>query len=130
MGDPEAEVIIPRLKSDLVEIFDSVANKELEKISVEFDQRSCVTVMLVSGGYPETYEKGKIITGLEHVSDSIPFHAGTSLKDGEIITNGGRVISVSSLGTNFVEALKTSYKNAEIIRFDNKHYRRDIGFDL
>jgi len=130
MGDPEAEVIMPRLKTDLVEIFESVANKELNRLTVEFNDQSCVTVMLVSGGYPEFYEKGKIITGLEKVKDSIPFHAGTILKEGDILTNGGRVISISSLGNTFKEALKTSYKNAAIIEFEKKHYRTDIGFDL
>ena len=86
--------------------------------------------MLVSGGYPEAYEKGKIITGLEKVKDSIPFHAGTILKDGDVLTNGGRVLSISSLGRNFKEAIKISYKNAALIEFEKKHYRKDIGFDL
>lgn len=130
MGDPETEVIIPRLKTDLVDIFEAVARKDLDKINIVFDERSCVTVMLVSGGYPETYEKGKIIANLEKVSESIPFHAGTILKDGEIITNGGRVLSISSLSSNFKDALKVSYRNADIIEFDKKHYRKDIGFDL
>lgn len=130
MGDPEAEVIMPRLKTDLVEIFESVTNKELNKLTVEFDNQSCATVMLVSGGYPEAYEKGKIISGLEKVKDSIPFHAGTILKDGDVLTNGGRVLSISSLGKNFKEAIKTSYKNAALIEFEKKHYRKDIGFDL
>jgi len=130
MGDPETEVIIPRLKTDLVEIFDAVAKKELYKMDIVFDERTCVTVMLVSGGYPEAYEKGKIISNLEKVSESIPFHAGTTLKDGEILTNGGRVLSISSLSSNFKDALNVSYKNAEIITFDKKYFRRDIGFDL
>jgi phosphoribosylamine--glycine ligase len=130
LGDPEAEVILPRLNTDLANIFKAVSEKALDKTKVEFDQQSCATVMLVSGGYPEAYEKGKIITGLEEVSDSIPFHAGTRLKDGEILTNGGRVISVSSLGKDFKEALEVSYKNADKINFENKHFRRDIGFDL
>ena len=130
MGDPETEVIIPRLKNDLISIFEAVAKKELDKINIVFDERACATVMLVSGGYPEAYEKGKVITNLEKVSESIPFHAGTALKDGEIITNGGRVLSISSLSSNFKDALKVSYKNADIIEFDKKHFRRDIGFDL
>jgi phosphoribosylamine--glycine ligase len=130
MGDPETEVIIPRLKTDLVSIFEAVAKKELDKINIVFDERACATVMLVSGGYPKAYEKGKVITNLEKVSESIPFHAGTILKDGEIITNGGRVISVSSLSSNFKDALNVSYKNADIIEFEKKHFRRDIGFDL
>jgi phosphoribosylamine---glycine ligase len=130
MGDPEAEVIMPRLQSDLVDLFKAVADKTLATVELKIDPRSCATVMLVSGGYPEAYEKGKPITNLEKVSGSIPFHAGTRLADGEILTNGGRVISVSSLGTSFREALDISYKNAEIITFDKKYYRRDIGFDL
>lgn len=130
MGDPEAEVIMPRLTTDLVELFKAVADCTLATVELEIDPRSCATVMLVSGGYPENYEKGKIITNLEKVSGSIPFHAGTRLADGEILTNGGRVISVSSLDTNFRGALECSYKNAEIITFDKKYYRGDIGFDL
>ncbi|MBN1949635.1 MAG: phosphoribosylamine--glycine ligase [Bacteroidales bacterium] len=130
MGDPETEVIMPRLKSDLVECFSLMAEKKLIKANIEVDDRACVTVMLVSGGYPEEYEKGKTILGTEKVKDSILFHAGTALKEGEIITNGGRVMAVSSLAGNFKEALKMSYKNAEIVNFDKKYYRRDIGFDL
>ena len=130
MGDPETEVIMPRLKSDLVELFSAASNNELDSVRVEIDPQTCVTVMLVSGGYPEGYEKGKMITGLDKVNDSIPFHAGTRLDKGKVLTNGGRVISVSSLGENFREALEISYKNTEIIKFDKKYYRRDIGFDL
>jgi phosphoribosylamine--glycine ligase len=130
MGDPETEVIIPRLKTDLVSIFEAVANKELDKIDIVFDERACATVMLVSGGYPESYEKGKLITNLDKVSESIPFHAGTTIKDGEILTNGGRVLSISSLSSNFKDALKVSYRNADIIEFEKKHFREDIGFDL
>jgi phosphoribosylamine--glycine ligase len=130
MGDPEAEVIMPRLKSDLVDLFIAVADNTLPTVKLEIDTRSCTTVMLVSGGYPEGYEKGKPITNLQKVSGSIPFHAGTRLDNGEILTNGGRVISVSSLDTSFREALEISYENAEIITFDKKYYRRDIGFDL
>jgi phosphoribosylamine--glycine ligase len=130
LGDPETEVIIPRLKNDLVELFESVAHRELNKVSIEVDPRSCATVMLVSGGYPEEYEKGKIITQLEGISDSLVFHAGTILKNGEVVTNGGRVIAVSSLAVDFKAAVLTSLKNAEIINFDKKYFRRDIGFDL
>jgi phosphoribosylamine---glycine ligase len=130
MGDPETEAIIPRLNIDLVEVFEAVARKELEKVDISIDPRSCATVMLVSGGYPEYYEKGKEITNLDKVSDSILFHAGTSAMDDKIFTNGGRVIAVSSLGKTFNDALKTSYQNAEIIKFDKKYYRSDIGFDL
>lgn len=130
MGDPETEVIMPRLKTDLVELFDAIARKELDKTSVEIDDQACVTVMLVSGGYPESYEKAKVITQTEKINDSILFHAGTRLENGEVLTNGGRVIAVSSMADSFKDALKTSYKNAEIINFDKKHFRRDIGFDL
>lgn len=130
MGDPETEVIMPRLKSDLVELFEATGKKELHKKSVEIDSKACVTVMLVSGGYPGGYEKGKVITNLGKTSESIVFHAGTKLEGEDVVTNGGRVISISSLNENFNEALKTSYKNASIIDFEGKNYRRDIGFDL
>jgi len=130
LGDPETEVVIPRLKNDLVKLFEAVANKELETIQIEIETQSCAAVMLVSGGYPQEYEKGKIITNLEKVTDSYIFHAGTSLKDGEVVTSGGRVIALSSLADDFKGAVKKSLKNAEIITFDKKYYRRDIGFDL
>jgi phosphoribosylamine--glycine ligase len=130
MGDPETEVVIPRLNADLVEIFDAVANKELEKVNISIDPRSCAAVMLVSGGYPGDYEKGKEISNLDEIKDSLLFHAGTFAKDGKILTSGGRVIAVSSMGVTFKEALKTSYRNAEIINFERKYYRQDIGFDL
>ncbi|HLV51098.1 MAG TPA: phosphoribosylamine--glycine ligase [Flavobacterium sp.] len=130
MGDPETEVVIPRIKSDLVELFQAVANQTLENAVLETDERTATTVMIVSGGYPEDYEKGKMITGLNQVENSIVFHAGTAEKDGNIVTNGGRVIAVTSYGENFKDALKQSYKNVEKINFDKKYYRTDLGFDL
>jgi phosphoribosylamine---glycine ligase len=130
MGDPETEVVIPRLKNDLVELFEAVASKQLEKITIEIEPKSCAAVMLVSGGYPEEYEKGKVITHFENITDSLLFHAGTSLQNGEVITSGGRVLAVSSLDNDFKGAVKRSLKNAEIITFDKKYFRHDIGFDL
>lgn len=130
MGDPETEVVIPRLKTDLVEFFQALDNQELDKISLEVDPRSAVTVMVVSGGYPEDYAKGKEISGIETIEDSIAFHAGTKEENGKILTNGGRVIAVTSFGENFKEALKTSYKNIDKLHFENMYFRRDIGFDL
>ena len=130
MGDPEAEVVIPRIKNDLVDLFCAVASKKLRHLDIEISSDACVTVMLVSGGYPEAYEKGKIITNLEAVRNSLLLHAGTMLKDGEIVTNGGRVMAVTSMGKDFRDALKVSYSNAEIVTFDKKYYRHDIGFDL
>jgi phosphoribosylamine--glycine ligase len=130
MGDPETEAIIPRLKTDLTDLLEAIANRELEKIKIEIDNRSCAAVMLVSGGYPGEYEKGKVITRMEEISDSMLFHAGTILKEGEILTSGGRVIAISSLGDTISDALKKSYKNAEVVTFEKKYYRSDIGFDL
>lgn len=130
MGDPETEVVVPRMKSDLVELFLAVANEKLDEFNLEIDQRSATTVMLVSGGYPEDFEKGKVITGLENVEDSIVFHAGTKLENGNVVSNGGRVLTVTSYGDNFEEALQQSYKNVNKIKFDKMNYRKDIGFDL
>jgi len=130
MGDPETEVVIPRLKSDLVAIFVAMANQTLQDVAFEIDERSATTVMLVSGGYPEDYGKGMVITGLENVEGSIAFHAGTTLKDGEVVTAGGRVIAVTSYDNDFREAIKKSYQNIEKLHFDKMYYRKDIGFDL
>ena len=130
MGDPETEVVIPRIKTDLVEVFQAVANQSLDAIDLELDERTATTVMLVSGGYPEAYEKGNIITGFENVEDSIVFHAGTDSKDGKVVTNGGRVMAITSYGTDFKEALQKSYQNIKKIHFDKMNFRKDIGFDL
>ena len=130
MGDPETEVVIPRIKTDLVDIFQAVANQTLDAINLELDDRTASTVMLVSGGYPEAYEKGKIITGFDNIEDSIVFHAGTVTKDETIVTNGGRVMAITSFGTDFKEALQKSYQNIKKIHFEKMNYRKDIGFDL
>lgn len=130
MGDPETEVVMLRLQSDIVDLFEGIAQGNLDSKEVVFDPRTAVTVMMVSGGYPEAYEKGKPISGLDRVEDSIVFHAGTILKDGQTLTAGGRVLSVSSYGTDKTAALAQSYKNVEKIHFDGAYYRRDIGFDL
>jgi len=130
MGDPETEVVMPRLKSDLVEIFEAIGNQELEKITLEIDERAATTIMVVSGGYPEDYEKGKEIFGLENITESIPFHAGTTLENGKVVSNGGRVIAVTSYGANFQEAIKKSYQNIAKLQFDKMYYRKDIGNDL
>jgi phosphoribosylamine--glycine ligase len=130
MGDPETEVVVPRLKSDLVELFLAVANEKLDEFNLEVDERSATTVMIVSGGYPEDFEKGKVITGLETVTDSIVFHAGTKLENGNVVSNGGRVMAITSYGDNFQEALDKSYKNVSQLYFDKMNFRKDIGFDL
>lgn len=130
MGDPETEVVIPRIKSDLVDLLNGVAKGTLATINLEIDSRYCTTVMLVSGGYPGNYQKGKTITGLDNVNGSLLFHAGTKTDGNSVTTNGGRVIAVSSYGETKSEALQLSYKNASVIEFDGKYYRKDIGFDL
>ena len=130
MGDPETEVVIPRIKSDLVEIFSAVASQNLDNINLEINPQSATTVVLVSGGYPEDYEKGKIISGIENIEDSLVFHAGTTLDNDKIVSNGGRVLAITSLAETFQEALKISYKNIDKISFDKMYYRKDIGFDL
>jgi len=130
MGDPETEVVLPRIQSDLVQLFQAVSEGTLSREILEIDERSATTVMLVSGGYPEAYEKGKVITGIDTVEDSIVFHAGTTTKDGAVVTNGGRVIAVTSFDNDFKEAIKKSYQNIEKLHFDRMYYRTDIGFDL
>jgi phosphoribosylamine--glycine ligase len=130
MGDPETEVVIPRIKNDLLDLFISTSNNSLDKTQIEIDPRSAVTVMLVSGGYPENYEKGKIISELNNVDDSLLFHAGTILQEKNVVTSGGRVISITSFGNDIAEALNTSMKNAEKIKYDKKYFRKDIGLDL
>lgn len=130
MGDPETEVVLPRIQSDLTDLLEAAAKGELNSFDLQLDPRSAATIMLVSGGYPESYEKGKLITGADTVEDSIVFHAGTKLDKDAVVTSGGRVIAVTSLDADFRTAIKKSYQNAEKIRFDKMYYRTDIGFDL
>lgn len=130
MGDPETEAVIPRIKTDLLDIFLAVANQKLNEITIEIDERTVTTVVLVSEGYPDKYEKGKHIKGFENIKDGLVFHAGTKFQDGEILTNGGRVICLSSYGKDILEARQRSYKNADLIQYNGKCFRKDIGLDL
>ena len=130
LGDPETEVVIPRIKNDLVEIFQAVANQTLGHIDLQIDERTASTVMAVSGGYPEAYTKGMEITGFDAIEDAVVFHAGTELTEGKVLTNGGRVLAVTAFGTDFKEALEKSYKNMEKLQFNKMYYRKDLGFDL
>ncbi|TVZ26289.1 phosphoribosylamine--glycine ligase [Gillisia sp. Hel_I_86] len=130
MGDPETEVVLPRIESDLVELFKSLKSQKLNETSLKISPKTATTVMLVSGGYPEAYEKGKEISGLENVEGSLVFHAGTSEKEGKVVTNGGRVLAVTSFGEDYKQALKKSYQNVDKLHFDKMYYRKDLGFDL
>lgn len=130
MGDPETEVVIPRLKNDIVELFKAVSNQTLNEVELEIDSRTAATVVLVSGGYPEAYEKGKIIKGYNEIKTSYVFHAGAKHDDREVVTSGGRVMAITSFGEDFKSALKTSYKNITKISFEKMNFRKDIGFDL
>jgi phosphoribosylamine--glycine ligase len=130
MGDPETEVVIPRIKSDLVELFQAVTNGNLNDVSLAIDERSATTVMIVSGGYPEEYEKGKEIFGLDKMEDSLVYHAGTKIENGKLVTNGGRVLAITSFGNDFQEAIKKSYQNIDKLHFDKMYFRKDIGKDL
>ncbi|EAS20703.1 phosphoribosylamine--glycine ligase [Flavobacteria bacterium BBFL7] len=130
MGDPETEAVLPRISSDLLSHLNAFATTSLDQENLVIDERSATTVMCVAGGYPEAYDKGMEIIGLDEVVDSIVFHAGTTVKDGKVVTNGGRVMTVTSYGTDFNEALKKSYQNVDKLHFDRMYYRTDIGFDL
>lgn len=130
MGDPETEVVLPRVETDLVDLFEAVGNQTLNEIELNVNPQTATTVMLVSGGYPEAYEKGKVITGFDTAEGSLVFHAGTALKDNQVVTSGGRVMAITSFGNSIEEALAKSYSNIDKIHFDKMNYRRDIGFDL
>ncbi|MCB9187636.1 MAG: phosphoribosylamine--glycine ligase [Flavobacteriales bacterium] len=130
MGDPETEVVIPRIKTDLIDLFEAVADQSLDRVKLEVDPRTACTVMLVSDGYPGAYEKGRRIGGLDKVRDSVVFHAGTKDDNGNVLTNGGRVLAITSYGENMTEALEQSYANAQVVNYEGKYFRSDIGFDL
>lgn len=130
MGDPETEVVLPRIESDLLDLFEGVAKQTLHEKSFSINPKTATTVMLVSGGYPEAYEKGKVMTGFDEVTNSIVYHAGTTIKDDQVVTNGGRVMAITSFGNTIQEALDTSYNSIDKIHFEKMNYRKDIGFDL
>jgi phosphoribosylamine--glycine ligase len=130
MGDPETEVVMPRIQSDLLDLCLGVATETLDTKTLEIDARCATTVMMVSGGYPEDYEKGKTISGIEHVKNALVFHAGTTFENNHVVTSGGRVLAITAYGETIENALHTSYENAKKIHFDNLYYRKDIGFDL
>ena len=130
MGDPETEVVLPRLKTDLVELFKNTWEGNLNQVELEIDSRAAATVMLVSGGYPGSYQKGKTISGINEVKNSVVFHAGTKKEGDEVVTSGGRVIALTSFGNDYKDALKKSYQSAEKLQFDKMYFRKDIGFDL
>ncbi|WP_412464812.1 phosphoribosylamine--glycine ligase [Flavobacterium mekongense] len=130
MGDPETEVVMPRIQSDLVALFQAVAAQKLDEVTLTIDPRSATTIMVVSGGYPEDYDKGFAISGIENITDSLVFHAGTKQENGQVVTNGGRVLAVTSFGDSFQEAIKKSYQNIDKLHFDKMYFRKDIGFDL
>jgi len=130
MGDPETEVVLPRIESDLFDLFEGVAHQNLQEKSFSVTDKTATTVMLVSGGYPEAYEKNKEIIGSENVDESIVFHAGTKMVDSKVVTNGGRVMAVTSFGNTIEEALEKSYRSIDKIHFEKMNYRKDIGFDV
>ena len=130
MGDPETEVVFPRINSDVADLLMATAGGTLNEIDLEIDKRAATTVMAVSGGYPEAYEKGKEITGIENITEALVFHAGTKEENGKVLTNGGRVIAITSFGKDYSEALKSSYANIKKLDFEGMYYRKDLGFDL
>jgi len=131
MGDPETEVVLPRIQNDMVELMMAAGTGKLNEVKIEIDERTAVTVMLVSKGYPEVFERGKVMSGMDSVVGSTLFHAGTKLSEaGELLSNGGRVMAITSLGSNIQEALNLSLQNAERISYENKYYRKDIGFEF
>uniref|UniRef100_UPI0040497BD7 phosphoribosylamine--glycine ligase n=1 Tax=Flavobacterium sp. TaxID=239 RepID=UPI0040497BD7 len=130
LGDPETEVVLPRLESDILELFEAVANENLDNVDLVINPQTAATIMLVSGGYPESYEKGKVISGLENVTDSLVFHAGTTMNGDDVVSNGGRVLAITSFGNDINEATKKSYQNIEKLNFDKMYFRKDIGLDL